>query len=233
MNRSLSGALTRCHFEPLRFHFTQVESVRRKSAPQQRVEIIPNGINPALFSPNGKGAARNERLRVICVGRLIERKGVWELVKGFQAVARKMPDTHLDLVGTGVLDEPLRQWINEHDLKDNVTLHGAVDHDVVPEHLRRASLFVLPSHAEGMSNALLEGMACGLPVVVTDTGGTLELVKDNGLIVPKESPEVLAKAIIEILADKTKRVEMSEASLKIAGTFSWKTMAQRYMELYA
>jgi glycosyltransferase involved in cell wall biosynthesis len=204
-----------------------------ESAPRQQVEVITNGIDSVLFSPDGKGAAQNKKLRVICVGRLIERKGVWELVKGFRTVANEMPNTHLDLVGTGILDEPLRKWINEHDLEDSVTLHGPVDHDLVPEHLRRASLFVLPSHAEGMSNALLEGMACGLPVVVTDTGGTLELMKDNGLVVPKENPGVLAEAIITILADEKKRREMSDASLKIAASYSWKTMAQQYMELYA
>jgi glycosyltransferase involved in cell wall biosynthesis len=107
-----------------------------------------------------------------------------------------------------------------------------VAHDEIPEYLRRAALFVLPSHAEGMSNALLEGMACGLPIVVTDTGGTAELLKDNGLVVPKKNPAAIAEAIIEILGDEKKRVEMGEASLKIARTFSWKAMARKYMELY-
>lgn len=202
------------------------------SAPDQPVQVIPNGIDPDLFSPNGAGAARKDKLHVVCVGRLIERKGVWELLKGFQMVVREMPNAHLDLIGTGILDEPLKEWIREHDLVNGVTLHGSVKHDDVPQHLRRASLFVLPSHAEGMSNALLEGMACGLPVVVTETGGTSELVRGNGLIVPKESPGALAEAILAILTDDRKRGEMSAASLKIAGSFSWKTMARKYMELY-
>jgi glycosyltransferase involved in cell wall biosynthesis len=211
---------------------TGLRKLALESAPQQPVEVIPNGIDAALFSPHGAAPPENGKLHVICVGRLIERKGVWELVKGFRKVASEMPNTHLDLVGTGVLDEPLREWIREHDLEDGVTLHGPVDHDVVPEHLRRASLFVLPSHAEGMSNALLEGMACGLPVVVTETGGTRELVDGNGLVVPKESPDALAEAILSILADDKRRGEMRAASLRVAARFSWQSMARDFMQLY-
>jgi glycosyltransferase involved in cell wall biosynthesis len=209
-----------------------------ESAPQQRIEVIPNGIDLALFSPKDGKSTLSEpdgdsgKRRVVCVCRLIERKGVWELLKGFQTVAREMPDTHLDLIGAGILDELVKQWVDEQGLGDRVTLHGAVAHDEIPEYLRRAALFVLPSHAEGMSNALLEGMACGLPIVVTDTGGTAELLKDNGLVVPKKNPAAIAEAIIEILGDEKKRVEMGEASLKIARTFSWKAMARKYMELY-
>jgi glycosyltransferase involved in cell wall biosynthesis len=84
-----------------------------------------------------------------------------------------------------------------------------------------------------MSNALLEGMACGLPVVVTDTGGTLELVRDNGLIVPKRDPAALAMAILEILSDEEKRIRMAQSSLSIARAFSWREMARQYRELYS
>jgi len=211
---------------------TGLRELALTSAPEQPIDVIPNGVDLELFSPDPNGPVRNDKLHVICVGRLIERKGVWELVRGFQAVARRMPNAHLDLVGTGILDEPLKRWVHEHDLDDRVTLHGPVEHDVVPELLRRSALFVLPSHAEGMSNALLEGMACGLPVVVTETGGTSELLEGNGLVVPKESPDALAEAMLAILEDEPKRLAMAEASLRIARTFSWKTMAQRCMDLY-
>jgi glycosyltransferase involved in cell wall biosynthesis len=202
------------------------------SAPDQRVDVIPNGIDADLFSPNGAGPPRGGRLHVACVGRLIERKGVWELLKGFGTVVEKLPNAHLDVIGTGVLHEPLQQYVHEHSMGESVTLHGPVDHDALPEYLRRSALFVLPSHAEGMSNALLEGMACGLPVIVTDTGGTAELVRGNGLIVPKENPEALAEAMIEILGNEEKRLAMRDASLEIAGTFSWDRMAEQYLELY-
>ena len=211
---------------------TGLRELALESAPQQPVDVIPNGIDRELFSAGDEGVVKNDKLHVICVGRLIERKGLWELVKGFRTVLNEMPNTHLDLVGTGILDEPLKQWIHEHDLADDVTLHGPVEHDVVPQLLRRSALFVLPSHAEGMSNALLEGMACGLPVVVTETGGTRELIEGNGLVVPKESPEALSQAILEILSDDKKRGEMVQASLRIAESFSWDTMARKYMDLY-
>lgn len=202
------------------------------SAPGQRVAVISNGINLELFSPDGIGDGPKDKLRVACVGRLIERKGLWELVEAFATVALEIPRAHLDLIGDGDLAEPLEKYVRDLGIGDRVTMHGAVDHDDVPPLLRQASLFVLPSHAEGMSNALLEGMACGLPIVVTDTGGTEELLADNGVVVPMRDPAALAKAMIGILNDDEKRARMAETSVRIARTFSWESMARQYLELY-
>lgn len=206
------------------------------SAPTQDVGVITNGVDRELFSHDGKvaklGGAPDSR-RIICVGRLIDRKGVWELVEAFKNIAEKLPDTHLDLVGTGVLLDPLQQWVNEQGLQERITLHGAVDHDILPEYLRRSSLFVLPSHAEGMSNALLEGMSCGLPVIVTETGGTKELLDGNGVAVPKQDPEALGQAIYDILSDDSTHEQMCRASLRISEQYSWDGMAEQYMQLYS
>jgi glycosyltransferase involved in cell wall biosynthesis len=83
-----------------------------------------------------------------------------------------------------------------------------------------------------MSNALLEGIACGLPVVVTDTGGTKELVDGNGLVIPMKDPDALADAIIEILSDEAKRAAMRKASLKVADKYSWEALGASYLEMY-
>jgi len=77
-------------------------------------------------------------------------------------------------------------------------------------------MFVLPSRHEGMSNAMLEAMACGLPVVVTNTGGTAELVRDNGIIVEPDEPDQMATAILTLIDDDTRRCEAALASRTIA-----------------
>lgn len=203
-----------------------------QSAPEQSIDVIPNGIDRHRFFPGEGMSATLEKLRIICVGRLIERKGVWELLEAMPKVLARVPNAHLDLAGSGDLKQALADRISSMDLNDAVTLHGPVPQEELPVLLRRASLFALPSHAEGMSNALLEGIACGLPVVVTDTGGTKELLDGNGLVIPMKDPDSLADAIIEILSDESKRSAMRKASLKVADRYSWEALGASYLEMY-
>ncbi len=203
-----------------------------RAAPQQSIAVMPNGVDRTLFPPEVSAVREPDTLRVICVGRLIERKGVWELLGAMPQVLMAVPNAHLDLVGGGILERPLRERIERDGLQEHVTLHGNVPHAELPALLHRASLFALPSHAEGMSNALLEGISCGLPVVITDTGGTRELFADNGLIVPQRDPNGLARAIIQILSDGVRRAAMCQASLRVAERYSWETMGAQYLDYY-
>ena len=95
-----------------------------------------------------------------------------------------------------------------------------------------SDLFVLPSYFEGMSNALLEAMASGLPVVVTNTGGTDELVDGNGLVIEAGDQDGLARAVIELLTDEKKRQVFSKRSRENAIKFSWENVARTYMDAY-
>jgi glycosyltransferase involved in cell wall biosynthesis len=202
-----------------------------QSAPEQAIDVITNGIDRKLFRP-GSHKSKDDKARIICVGRLIERKGVWELLEAMPAVLKDVPNAHLELVGTGDLEGELAERIQSSGLGEHITLCGAVAHDELPVLLRRASLFALPSHAEGMSNALLEGIACGLPIVVTHTGGTSELLRDNGIVVPMRDPVALAAAIVEILGNEEKLLAMGRASLRVAERYSWGRMTEEYLGIY-
>jgi glycosyltransferase involved in cell wall biosynthesis len=94
-------------------------------------------------------------------------------------------------------------------------------------------VFVLPSQNEGMSIALLEAMACGLPVVVTDTGGTSELVQQNvnGSVVPWSNIAELVNKLALLVGDQQLRQRMGNASRQTAMNFSWPAMARQYLEL--
>ena len=87
---------------------------------------------------------------------------------------------------------------------------------------------VLP---EEFSRVCAESQARGLPVVVTDTGGTQELVKGNGIVVPMREPKALATALLDVLGDETRRAEWGRVSREIALSLSWSSMGLRYMEL--
>ena len=202
-----------------------------RSAPRQAIDVIPNGIDTDKFRPSN-GTNQAEGPRIICVGRLIERKGIRELVDAFRQVIARIPAARLDLVGEGKLEDEVRARVAGYGLEHAVVVHGALDHDQLPQLLQRAAVFALPSHWEGMSNALAEGIACGLPVVVTDTGGTAELVDGNGRVVPIKDTDGLAAALIELLSDDTLRRQMGERSREIALRYSWQAMTASYVRLY-
>jgi glycosyltransferase involved in cell wall biosynthesis len=103
----------------------------------------------------------------------------------------------------------------------------------MPAVYRQADIFVLPSQNEGMSIALLEAMASGLPVVVTDTGGTAELVREgvNGHVVSWADVPTLAGVLARLVHDREIRLRMGRESRRIAKRFSWSAVTREYVEL--
>jgi glycosyltransferase involved in cell wall biosynthesis len=114
---------------------------------------------------------------------------------------------------------------------DYVRFAGYVTRQEVIAAYASADIFALPSFNEGMSIALLEALASGLPVVVTDTGGTSELVRGNGLIVPWADAEGLADALAHLIDSPQLRDEMGRRSEEIAKGFSWKRVSRQYIEV--
>ncbi|HQU87686.1 MAG TPA: glycosyltransferase [Denitromonas sp.] len=137
------------------------------------------------------------------------------------------------LVGDGPLRPELEAEVATAGLSDVVCLAGA--RDDVPAIMAALDCFVLPSQAEGISNTLLEAMACGLPVIATRVGGNCELVVDGetGWLVPPEDPRALADAMSNMANDPVRRQQMSHAARARAVTqFSLEAMVDRYLALY-
>ena len=195
--------------------------------PQMNIPIIHNGVDAVSFHPPEN--TRNDGVvRLICVGRLIERKGQHHLIKAFSMLENKK--TELILVGTGDYEEKLKALAAECGVQDRVDFRGTVDLIDMPLVYREADIFVLPSMSEGMSLGLLEAMASGLPVIVTNAGGTDELVDENGLIVPWSDVPALHDAIAQLVDDKDARAKMSQRSRQTAERFSWDVVANKYLE---
>lgn len=158
-----------------------------------RVTVIPNGVDSEHFSPDG--AARSEEPLVLCVARLVEDKDIPNLLEAFRRTLARVPGARLDVIGDGRAPS---------DPPPNVRfLPGTED---VRAHMRRAWVFALASKREGSPNALLEAMACGLPVVATQVGGIPELVgPDSGVLVPPGDPDTLGEALAALLRDGPRR----------------------------
>ncbi|MDQ7030148.1 MAG: glycosyltransferase family 4 protein [Ardenticatenia bacterium] len=196
--------------------------------------VIYNGVDTQTFCPSVQKKRQDHKVHILCVGRLIERKGHHYLLHAFAQlqVESKYP-LHLTLVGTGDAEEALRQLAGELGIAQAVTFMGFVSREVMPAIYQQADVFVLPSQNEGMSIALLEAMASGLPVVVTNTGGTAELVREgvNGYIVPWADVPALVKALSKLISNQEVRQRMGKESRRIAERFSWKSVAKQYAEL--
>lgn len=202
-----------------------------RTAEPAEIEIIYNGVDCEQFRPP-TSLGRSGALRLISVCRLIERKGVGDLIEALPRVKAALGDCRLTIVGEGNLESELKAQAARLGVTEDIEWLGFVEHDKLPELYNQADIFILPSHYEGMSNSLLEAMAAGLAVVVTDTGGTRELFRNNGRIVAAGSPGSIAEAVIELGSDRAELEACATRSRKTAEEFSWTAVAGRYMETY-
>jgi phosphatidylinositol alpha-1,6-mannosyltransferase len=205
-----------------------------KTMPNLNIPIIYNGVDTKTFFPSEK-PLNSEVIKILCVGRLIERKGQHHLLRSFSDLLHKCNlQLKLILVGTGDMRERLISLALNLGVEKHVEFKEFIDRERMPEVYRQADIFVLPSQNEGMSIALLEAMASGLPVIVTNTGGTEELVRqgENGLIVPWASEQTLTEALIKLASDGHLRKSMGRKGLEIAKNLDWGHIAQQYMSLF-
>ena len=140
----------------------------------------------------------------------------------------------LDLVGTGDALDIYQEAVKKADLIDNVKFHGYVHHRKISDYYQRADVFILPSYNEGMSVATLEAMAAGLPIIVTKTGGSSELVVDgvNGYLFDWGDIDRLEKVLVDLVGNRVSLGRMGAASKARASQFSWTRAADQYIDLF-
>lgn len=193
---------------------------------KQKIEVIYNGVDVEKFHPIEQKNNNSKKIKLISVGRLIERKGYDFL---FQAL-KNLDGFELTLIGNGKHRANLEKLAQE--LKITVHFLGRQNQDKIIDALQKSDVFVLPSLNEGMSNSLLEALACGLGVVVTDVGGSSELVDGNGFVVEKASALALQKALENYQKDASLIEKQAVKSRQIAEKMSWQNMAKAYFEIY-
>jgi glycosyltransferase involved in cell wall biosynthesis len=195
------------------------------------IRVIPNGVDTDVFHPRAEPRDRG-RLEFVCVGRLIERKGQHHLLRAFARLQASGMPAHLRLIGVGDAERALRRLADELNLSRDVTFAGPLAHAQVAEAYRQADVFVLPSQNEGMSVAVLEAMASGLPVIVTPTAGAPGLVSDGveGRIVPWADVPALAAALRQLAHDPAGRLRLGAAARQAALHYNWSAIAQEYLD---
>lgn len=177
-----------------------------------KVHVVRCGLDPDVFEPITRSDGDGHR--ILCVGRLVHLKGQSLLVEALARLRSDGHDVELVLVGDGPKRAALEQEAARLGLGDAVHFAGAVGQDEILDHYRAATLFCLPSFAEGLPVVLMEAMAVGLPVVTTRIMGVPELVEDGvsgRLVAPGRLDELVAALQELVEAPQERRLEMGRA----------------------
>jgi glycosyltransferase involved in cell wall biosynthesis len=218
------------------------ELEEQEGVPRRKLGLIYNGIDAGRFldgsSPRairaGLGIAPAALVLVI-IANLIPYKGHRDLIEALGRVRTQLPDGWCLLVvgrDDGIASQ-LQAQAREAGIGGNVAFLGP--RTDVPDILRAADIGLLCSHQEGFSNAILEGMAAGLPMIVTDVGGNAEAVRDNqtGLVVPPRDPARLSAAILRLANDAALRTAFGAVGRsRVGALFSLDHCIDCYEELY-
>lgn len=206
-----------------------------QTSPNLPIQVIPNAIELSVFYPppqkNSDGPTR-----LLFVGRFNAFKNVETLVDAAaQLLQSGQTNFELQLIGEGQRRANVERLVIERGLTRHVRLLGWLERERLVEYYRQADIFVTATTWEGMPNTVLEGMACGLPVVATRASGLEELVRDgvNGYLVDINDTAALAGKLAALINNPFERQRMGKESRKIAEReFAWEYIAAQYVEIY-
>ncbi|MCD8527528.1 glycosyltransferase family 4 protein [Candidatus Woesebacteria bacterium] len=211
-------------------------TVARKTWPQAPITVIPNGVDTDLFRPvppKDKFTAFTVTAGGTVMGK---KKRLDVLIAGFaefvQAEQLNSQEAQLLLIGDGDEYAALVQLVRDKEIESYVQFVGAKDRKWIAQNLPRCHVFCLPSVAEGMSNAALEAMACGLPLILSDVGAAREMVDGNGVVLQSVTPESISQTLSAWQADKTLLSTMSRRSVALSAAFSWSRVARELKEVW-
>ncbi|HWR25746.1 MAG TPA: glycosyltransferase [Methanosarcina sp.] len=222
--------------EDLKLHITNL------GISEDKVSVVPNGVDVEKFKPFGKTHARNllnlpqNKNIVLFVGALRKIKGVDYLIEAAKDFVDK--NTRLFLVGRDDgLRKNLEKRAEELNISDFIKFTGPVNHENIPLWISASDILVLPSLSEGRPNVVLEAFACQIPVVATDVGGIPELMVDGetGYLVPAKNPSELSEKINKLLEDEHKRKKMGEFGRQsiIQRGLTWEAHAKKTVNIYS
>jgi glycosyltransferase involved in cell wall biosynthesis len=219
----------------------EVFELARLGADPRRVTVVPCGVDLDVFRPDGPSGARRPGVaRLAVVGRLVERKGIDDIIRALPLV----PGAELVVAGgpdaCSLAADPeairLADLARRLGVYGRVRLVGRLGRRQVAALLRSADVAVTVPWYEPFGMVPLEAMACGVPVVAASVGGIVDSVVDGstGLLVPPREPELLARAVRQLLADPQRLAELGAAGVHRARSrYGWRTVADATLRTYA
>ncbi|MHC5059868.1 MAG: glycosyltransferase [Planctomycetota bacterium] len=203
----------------------------KKFTPGLDISIINNGIDTDLFYPR-PAKEMAEPVKVVTVCRLISRKRIDLLIESVARAGELGVEMQLNIAGEGNLMGELKNLAEKKGVAGRVNFMGRVPAEQMPELYRENDIFVMSSAHEGMSNAMLEAMACGLPIVTTRCEGVRELIAENGIVVERPDAEAIAGAIKTFADNPQRYAQAGAAAVRQAKQFTWSSVAGKYLDCY-
>jgi glycosyltransferase involved in cell wall biosynthesis len=196
---------------------------------ENQIVTIFNGVSINKFTPSLKD---RPKIVMLWVGRLDSGKRPHWAIEVLSLVKKKYNNVSLQIVGKGNNEEQLRKLISRCGLHDSVSFLGYLSNSAIAEIMRNADIFLLTSKGEGMSNALLEAMACGL-VVVTTSASSIDVVQNGVNGFTAKNPEDMASIVLRLIDDEVLKRKIGEnARRTVLEKFSTDRMFSAYLQLY-
>jgi glycosyltransferase involved in cell wall biosynthesis len=212
--------------------------------PLDDIAIVMNPLDTAVFCPEGdKALPPSEKLRVIFVGRLEERKGINYLIEAVPQVVSQFKnvefivigdDTPTGTGGSSVLAQ-LKASLRRSGCEGYVTFIDRIALSALPSYYRSADISIVPSVYDNSPYTALEAMACGRPVIGTSAGGTKEYIVDgqSGLIIEPRDAAAIANALLKLLSNQSERTRLADnARQRALQNFDRKAVAEQTVKLY-
>jgi len=208
--------------------------------PGNRITVFPWGVELSLFSPDGRNMMRKEigfenDLLVVHTRSWEPRYGVDITLRGFQIAANLIPNLHMIMLGGGSQARQVRNFVDSHDLSNQIHLHGYQKNEKLAAYYQAADVYLSASHVDGSSVALLESMACGCPAIVSDIPSNLEWIVDGveGWTFRDGDADDLAKKIVMAAGMQKKLAGFGKAArLKTEQFANWDNNVDKLLDTY-
>jgi len=204
-----------------------------------KIKVISMGVDSKLFNPSKRDLSIKKKYNIegpflLFVGRLAEKKGVKYLLDAMPKVLKKNPKTKLMIIGTGPLENELKERTINLGINKNVIFMGAIQNKELPRYYATADVFIGPSitakggDTEGFGLTFVEAGMSGCWLIGSDVGGISDIIKDgkNGFLVKEKDSKDIAEKIIKSLKIKNKKIQS-----KILNKFDWKVISKKYAEV--
>ena len=219
------------HSSALVANSSGLKSFAQRFCDKYPISVVPNGVDVDFYGFADRTEAGPGEVRLLFVSRLIERKGLQFLIPRLKDIkASSGKEISLTVVGDGPYRQVLESLALEHGVGDMISFEGQKDKEEISPYFGRADIFVFPSKREGMPNAVLEAMAGGLAVVMTNCEGASELIDGNGIIAA--SQEDFYKSVIDVIAGGKIKEMGAESKRRAREIFSWEETSRKYLEIF-
>lgn len=209
--------------------------------PRDDYVICPTGADTDLFKRMKITKKPSKRFEALFVGRVVAQKGVMYLCQAMKLLHDKESIVHLTIIGDGTAMPEIKNYITENNLQNAITLKGWIQLKELPAYYSRADVFVGPSieiengWKEGFGTVFAEASAMGVPVIASNVGGIVDVVKDGetGLLVPQKNAQAIADAITKLEHDPKLRKKLGEAGPKfIEENYSLNVTTEKYRKIF-